>query len=56
MQAGLNRVLVPHENYPERFEHMGIRVEPVDNAAQVLEKLLLPVSLREPTEEAAAAK
>ena len=55
MKAGLNRVLVPRENYLERFEHMGIRVEPVDTAAQVLERLLLPAALREPPEEAAAA-
>ena len=55
MKAGLNRVLVPRDNYLERFDGMGILVEPVDNASQVLEKLLLPAALREERQESPAA-
>ena len=55
MKAGLNRVLVPRDNYLERFDGMGILVEPVDTASQVLEKLLLPAALREERQESPAA-
>ena len=46
-RAGLARVLVPRDNYLERFARAGIAVVPVDTAAQALDALLLPSDARE---------
>ena len=46
-RAGLARVLVPRDNYLERFARAGIAVVPVDTVAQALDALLLPSDVRE---------
>lgn len=46
-RAGLMRVLVPRENYLERFDQAGIQVVPIDSLEQALELLLLPACLQE---------
>ncbi len=40
-KAGLQRVFVPRANYMDRFEQAGIRVIPVDDVRQTVEKMLL---------------
>lgn len=50
MRAGLTKVLVPRENYLERFEHMGIQVTPIDTIEQALNQMLLPAALQEKAE------
>ena len=40
-KAGLQRVFVPRANYMDRFELAGIRVIPVDDVRQTVEKMLL---------------
>lgn len=46
-RAGLMRVLVPRENYLERFDQAGIQVVPIDSLEQALDLLLLPACLQE---------
>lgn len=46
-QAGLTRVLVPRENYLERFDQAGIQVVPIDTIGQAIDLLLLPAGLQE---------
>ncbi len=53
-KAGLTRVLVPRENYLERFDGMDIDVTPIDSLQQALDALLLPVALREEQAESPA--
>ena len=50
-RAGLTRVLIPRENYLERFEEMGIRVIPVDSLEQAMHLMLLPAEIREEQHE-----
>lgn len=50
-RAGLRRVLIPRENYLERFDHMEIQVIPVDHLKQALNCLLLPEEVRETGDE-----
>ncbi len=55
-RAGLNRVLVPRENYLDRFAKAGIEVVPIDDIQQALHWLLLPAALQEKDEPAALPK
>ncbi|MBR6525497.1 MAG: ATP-dependent protease LonB [Clostridia bacterium] len=50
-RAGLRRVLIPRENYLERFDHMEIQVIPVDHLKQALNCLLLPEEVQETGDE-----
>ncbi len=50
-RAGLTRVLIPRENYLERFEETGIRVIPVDSLEQAMHLMLLPAEIREEQHE-----
>lgn len=53
-RAGLARVLVPRENYLERFDGAEIRVIPVDTLEQALGLMLLPEALQEREQESLA--
>ena len=50
MRAGLTKVLIPRENYLDRFEHLRIQVTPIDTIEQALNQMLLPAALQETAE------
>ena len=55
-RAGLRRVLIPRENYLERFDHLGIEVIPVDHLQQALSCVLMPTEVQEKGDESSLAR
>lgn len=53
--AGLRRVLIPRENYLDRFADCGIEVVPIDTIAEALDMMLLGDKLDKPAAETPAA-
>lgn len=51
-RAGLHRVLIPRENYLERFDHMDMEVIPVDTLRQALDMALMAAEIREESQDA----
>jgi len=50
-RAGLNRVLVPRENYLEQFGEGTIEVIPIDTLREAMELMLLPQGAQAKTSE-----
>ena len=46
-QAGINKVLIPKENWQETFENIGVEVIAVDDIAEVIRYIFYPSELQQ---------